>query len=149
MTNFLLIALSFFLLYSSTLRAQSNDTSHVPSVDDPPPAAIPATRVTTAPSAVVSATASRQPAAALDQKGKIEKINAQARTLSVGGIDFVFSKRGKAFIDGALVSLSDIKVGDLVAVTYFAKSDGSNFATRVIKGYKHSKKSKKTESKSD
>lgn len=146
--NPLLPLLVASLIALSNLTAQTNDLSSPPSVDELPPVAVPATPLTTAPSAEIPSKGPRPPAAALDQKGKIEKISAEERTFTVAGKDFVFSKRGKAFIDGALVSLSNLKVGDLVAVTYFARSNGTNFATRIIKGYKHSKKTKKPDEKS-
>jgi hypothetical protein len=75
-----------------------------------------------------------------DQKGTIEKIDAVAGTFSVGGMNFTLSKVGKIYIDNVKTSLSELKEGDLVAVTYWPRSDGSNSATRVIKGHPGRKK---------
>jgi hypothetical protein len=76
-----------------------------------------------------------------DQKGTIEKIDAAAGTFTVGGMNFVFSKVGKVYVDNIKSSLSELKEGDTVAVTYWPRSDGSNSATRVIKGHPGRKKS--------
>lgn len=77
---------------------------------------------------------------ALDQKGKIEKIQAEEGIFVIEGKEFKMSPKGKVFVDGGASMLREIKEGDLVAVTYFAKSDGSNMATRLIKGYRRTKK---------
>jgi hypothetical protein len=76
-----------------------------------------------------------------DQKGTIEKIDAAAGTFTVGGVNFTLSKVGKIYVDNVKSSLADLKEGDLVAVTYWPRSDGSNSATRVIKGHPGRKKS--------
>lgn len=113
----------------------ASSSAPVESVSPPPP------------SAEAPVKAKHQPPNALDQKGKIEKIDVTAGTLVVGGKSFVLSKKGKVFVDGVKMSFSDLKEGDVVAVVYFAKSDGTNTATRVIKGHKGKKKAKTTESK--
>lgn len=92
------------------------------------------------------AKAKREPPKALDQKGKIGKIDAATGTFVVEGKTFVLSNKSRVEIDGSLMSLSDLKEGDLVAVVYFAKSDGTNTATRVIKGSVHKKKKAKKSS---
>jgi hypothetical protein len=77
-----------------------------------------------------------------DQKGTIEAIDAEAGTFTVGGMSFNLSKVGKIYVDNVKSSLSELKVGDLVAVTYWPRSDGTNSATLVIKGHPGRKKSK-------
>lgn len=144
---------TFFLLTTAlglataTLYAQVDSTA-------PPPApnateAAPAPSVSPEPAQPLPTEtpvkAKHEPPRALDQKGKIEKIDVEAGTFVVGGKTFVLSKKGRVFVDGVKVPLSNIKEGDLVAVVYFAKADGTNTATRIIKGRKEKKKVKGTE----
>ena len=77
-----------------------------------------------------------------DQKGQISELNAAEGTLIVGEKTFKLAPHGRVEVDGALLSLSDLKVGDRVAVVFFEMTNGDNLATRVIKGNarRHSKK---------
>jgi 2-oxoglutarate dehydrogenase E2 component (dihydrolipoamide succinyltransferase) len=82
-----------------------------------------------------------------DQKGKISGIDAAAGTFTVEGKAFKMSPKGRVEVDGSMMGLGDLKEGDRVAVVYFEQTDGSNLATRVIKGNakRLSKKAKKAE----
>lgn len=102
----------------------------VPSTSAPAPAAPAQTAIPTQ----TGSKARHEPAKALDQKGKIEKVDAAAGTFVVAGKTFTVSKKPRIEVDGTMKSLADLKEGDLVAVVYFAKPDGLNEATRVIKG---------------
>lgn len=110
------------------------------------PASIPATPVTLETSAPTTTTtgetvvqATRKKGVPLDQKGKIEQINAAAGTFFVDGKQFKLSSKGRVSINGEWKSLEDLRVGDLVAVTYWEIS-GANCATRVLKGFAKRKK---------
>ena len=65
------------------------------------------------------------------------------------GKTFVLSNKSRVEVDGSMMLLSDLKEGDRVAVVYFAKSDGTNTATRVIKGSVHKKKKAKKSSEAE
>ncbi len=95
--------------------------------------------------------AKREPPKALDQKGKIQSLDVANGTFVVEGKSFVLAKSrktgkitAKIFVDGVSMAFSNLKEGDLVAVTYFAKADGTNSATRVYKGHKSRKAKSKT-----
>ena len=142
--------LSLFTVFLQA--AQTNEESAPPAiraqpVESPPelnseskPESKPAIPVT---AGEIPVKAVRTPSRSLDQKGKIEKLDAAAGAFTVDGKSFAFSKHGKIYIDNVRKALSDLKVGDLVAVTYFEKSDGVNNATQIVKGYPHKKKKRR------
>ena len=68
-----------------------------------------------------------------DLKGEIESIDVENRTFVVAGKTFKFWSTGKVFFKRNLKSLSDLKVGDRIAVTYREKSDGTLEASRINK----------------
>ena len=68
-----------------------------------------------------------------DLKGEIEKIDVENKTFVVAGKTFKFWNSGKVFFKRKLKALSDLKVGDKVAVTYRERSDGSLEASRINK----------------
>jgi hypothetical protein len=68
-----------------------------------------------------------------DLKGEIESIDVENRTFVVAGKTFKFWSTGKVFFKRKLKSLSDLKVGDRIAVTYRERSDGSLEASRINK----------------
>jgi hypothetical protein len=68
-----------------------------------------------------------------DLKGEIESIDVENRTVVVAGKTFKFWSTGKVFFKRKLKALSDLKVGDRVAITYREKSDGSLEASRINK----------------
>lgn len=134
------------LLAQTNVEIEVNPASVPESVA---PAAAPAAPVeTAAPAAPASETpvlSKKKSSTAGDQKGKIAEIDATAGTFVVEGKTFKLSPHGRVEVDGALMSLGDLKVGDRVAVTYFEMTNGDNLATRVIKGSakRGAKKSKK------
>lgn len=144
----------------STLQAQTEpqagaDQQPAASADTTPAATEPAkTEVAPAPSQPAAAPTVTQPTApapaptapetpaapgkqkavtTLDLKGQIESINAEAKTLTVAGKTFTFAKSGKVFFKRKQKSLSDLKVGDAVAVTYREMKDGSLLVSRINK----------------
>ncbi len=142
--------LSFFTVFLQA--AQTNKESAPPAIRakpvESPPELKPESRPEAKPAMPVSAgeipvKAVRTSSRSLDQKGKIEKLDAEAGTFTVEGKCFTFSKHGKIYIDNVRKALSDLKMGDLVAVTFFEKSDGVNNATQIVKGYPHKKRKKK------
>lgn len=68
-----------------------------------------------------------------DLKGEIESIDVENRTFVVAGKTFKFWKSGKVFFKRKLKSLSDLKVGDRIAVTYRERADGTLEASRINK----------------
>lgn len=112
---------------------------------DATPAAPAESAAPVAPSSETPVLSKKKSSVAGDQKGKIAEIDSTAGTFVVEGKTFKLSPHGRVEVDGALMSLSDLKVGDRVAVTYFEMTNGDNLATRVIKGYamKRAKKGKK------
>ncbi|MDD2710775.1 MAG: hypothetical protein PHV34_22570 [Verrucomicrobiae bacterium] len=68
-----------------------------------------------------------------DQKGPIEKLDAAAGTFVIDGKTFKLAPHGKVYVNNDLKSLTDLKDGDLVAVTFRESADGLS-ATLVIKG---------------
>ncbi len=152
--NFISGSVMVGILAAGSVLAQ--DTSIDPSSTPVPtaplaitPAEVPVTENVSTNEAPIPATAAeipvkarKEPTKALDQKGKIENLDSAKGTFTVEGVSFVLSKKGKVFIDGAKKHLSDLKAGDLVAVVYFSKADGTNLATRVIKGHSAKKKTK-------
>lgn len=143
--SFVVVA-SFMLSLTIPILAEDEAPATPVDTSGTPVENIPAS--TPAQTAPPPAKASHEPAKALDQKGFLEKVDATTGLFSVKDKttseikDFKFSNKGRVFIDGSQKTLSDLKVGDLVAVTYFAKPDGTNGATRVIKGGGKSKKKK-------
>jgi hypothetical protein len=117
-----LVVLFLFIGISFTVRGE-----------DPPPS-VPATPAETSVAQPPKPEVKREGPRALDQKGKIEKVDAAAGTFVVEGKTFTLAKKSRVEIDGNLMTLADLKEGDLVAVVYFAKADGMNAVTRVIKG---------------
>lgn len=158
------------LAFSATLllQAQAQTSTNKEPAKEKPPAAIPAKPAQPVPeskpkaaSAATSAATTNAapgeiapktkftPAQSMDQKGKIEKLDAAAGTFTVEGKNFTFSKKGKVYVDNVHKDLSELKDGDLVAVTYFEKADGANLATQIVKGYRHHKKKKASSDSSD
>jgi len=142
-----LLLVTAVIIAAPGLRAKTNQDS---ASSAPPPALraepvqipdepLPAQPV---PEGEIPVKARRTPTRALDFKGKIEKLDAEAGTFTVDGKAFVLSKHGKVYVDNVRKPLADLKVGNLVAVTYFEKTDG-NQATQVIKGYPSKEKKKK------
>ncbi len=133
------------LLITEPLFGKSN-------TDEKPPAAIPAVPVEEPPPSIKatpvelprpSSKTKRSSASPLDDKGKIESLDVKKGIFVVHGKSFILSqKEGMVYVDGLKGSLSHLKAGDLVSVIYFEKSDGTNLATRVIKGYEVKKKKK-------
>lgn len=120
------------------LRAQTNNTEAAPPPSMPAnpvatPAA-PAEQKAPTPPAETPIKAKRTAPKALDQKGQISKIDVTAGTFVVGDLTFNLSRKPRIEVDGDFKTLADIREGDKVAVVYFARSDGKNTATRVIKG---------------
>ncbi|MBI4025607.1 MAG: hypothetical protein HY360_11555 [Verrucomicrobia bacterium] len=143
----------FHTLTAAALFAAANTVTAPPSVPAKPVTSVPAKSEDAPPPASSSAPetttkAKREAPTALDQKGKIQSIDVTNRTFAVEGKTFTLTPKGKVFVDGQKQSLSDLKDGDLVAVVYFAKSDGTNSATRVIKGHKPRAKKSADDSKS-
>lgn len=68
-----------------------------------------------------------------DLKGEIESIDATNKTFVVAGKTFKLWSSGKIFFKRKVKSLSDLKVGDRVAVTYREAKDGSLEASRINK----------------
>lgn len=158
MTAFGLAAATLYAQTSSTTPSPTAPTTEEKAVAPAPQEAVPASEATPAPAPATEETpikAKREPPKALDQKGKIEAIDTAAGTFTVEGKTFVLSKSkkgkvtGKVFVDGVPMSLSDLKKDDLVAVTYYANSDGTNKATRVYKGCKGRLKAKTEKSKTE
>lgn len=108
----------------------------------PPPAAAPA-----APAVETPVPSKKKSGVPGDQKGKISGIDATSGTFTVEGKSFRMSPKGRVEVDGALMGLGDLKEGDRVAVVFFEQTDGSNLATRVIKGNakRVAKKAKKSD----
>ncbi len=133
---------------SNTAKNEAVQTQTETTDSPTPPPAIRAAPVTDSPATPTqtkektaeTGSPAKTPAAPLDQKGKIEKIDLTANTFVVEGKTFTLSKHGKVFIDNTKMTLKDLKEGDLVAVVYYAQTDGTNRATRVIKGHPHKKK---------
>lgn len=126
-------------------KVHAPSTNAVGKTEAPPPS-VPATvtnLVTNAGETPVKAT--RTPLKPLDVKGKIDKIDAGAGTLTVEGKTFIFTAKGHVYVDNVRKSLSDLKAGDLVAVTYWEKADGSLKATQIVKGYPRKKKKKNSQ----
>lgn len=140
---FLMIAAA--LGAAGSLCAQTN----VEIVVTPPAAApaIPATVEGTPPAVETPVPSKKKSGVPGDQKGKISGIDAAAGTFTVEGKSFKLSPKGRVEVDGALMGLGDLKEGDRVAVVFFEQTDGSNLATRVIKGNakRAAKKAKKAE----
>lgn len=133
------------LAVAGSLSAQTNVQIVVtPPEAAPAPPAVEAAPPPAAPVAETPVPSKSKSGVPGDQKGKIASIDATAGTFTVEGKSFKLSAKGKVFVDGAQMHLSDLKDGDLVAVVFFEQTDGSNLATRVIKGSgkKHSKKAK-------
>lgn len=144
-----------FGLATAVLHAQTSTSSTTDSASSSPPTTTTETAPVTPPVAEPAPAPVAKPAASqpvetpikakstprkpLDKKGKIEKIDSTAGTFVVEGTSFVLSKKAKVFIDGIHKSLAELKEGDLVAVTYFEKADGTNAATRIYKGHRHKK----------
>ena len=139
-TLFFAVALA---LTSSMLYAENDQESSAASSPPAATSAAPESAVATPPSnAAPAPQAAPVPAPAekpksggreyLDQKGKIESIDAEAKIFNVAGKTFKFI--GKVFVSKKQHSFSDLKVGDNVAVTYYVKPDGSNIATGVYIG---------------
>lgn len=128
-------------------KAQAPSTNVVTRTEAPPPS-VPATAtnlVTNSGETPVKAT--RTPLKPFDLKGKIDKIDAGAGTLTVEGKTFQF--KGLVYVDNVKRALSDLKVGDLVAVSYWEKADGSLKAFHIVKGYPRKKKKKKSQPAAD
>ena len=68
-----------------------------------------------------------------DLKGEVESIDVENRTFVVAGKTFKLWTTGKVFFKRKLKSLSDLKVGDRVAVTYRERTDGTLEASRINK----------------
>ena len=129
---FSIIIVSAFIWISSIPVIQAETES--PSTSSVDPDSKPPTAIKAEPANLEKKTRSTTSAAALDQKGKVEKIDVTASSFVVAGKTFVLAQHSRVEIDGSLMSLKNLKEGDLVAVVYFAKADGMNTATRVIKG---------------
>ena len=129
------LMLAAALAVVGSLTAQTNVQIIVaPTEAAPAPAAMETAPPPAAPAVetpVASKARSRVPG---DQKGKISSIDAAAGTFTVEGKSFKLSTKGRVDVDGALMGLGDLKEGDRVAVVFFEQNDGSNLATRVIKG---------------
>jgi hypothetical protein len=129
-------------LTKSAAKARPS-TAASASKEEAPPPSIPATATNLATiSGETAVQATRTPPKPLDLKGKVEKLDTTAGTLTVDGKAFVLSPKGRVYIDNVKKSLADLKTGDMVAVTYWEKEDGTLKATQIIKGFPRKKKKK-------
>ena len=66
--------------------------------------------------------------------GAIEKVDAAAKSIAIGGKTYKVDDKVKVLIDGAPKTLADLQVGDTVTLKYMTDADGSLVAQAIRKG---------------
>lgn len=66
--------------------------------------------------------------------GAIEKVDAAAKTITIGGKTYKLADSAKVNIDGAPKTLADLQAGDSVMLKYTTEADGTLLAQGVRKG---------------
>lgn len=133
---------AFSLALTVSTRAQSDPAAaSEPAAEQPAPAesAAPAAPEATAPAATAPAAPAEFPTTpegkkitTIDLKGAIESIDTENHTFTLEGKTFKFVKTGKVFFKRKQKSFGDLKVGDVVAVTYRDRN-GENLVSRINK----------------
>ena len=66
--------------------------------------------------------------------GAIEKVDAAAKSIAIGGKTYKVDDKVRVIIDGAPKTLADLQVGDTVTLKYTTDADGSLVAQAIRKG---------------
>ena len=66
--------------------------------------------------------------------GAIEKVDAVAKSIALGGKTYKVDDKARVLIDGAPKTLADLQVGDTVTLKYTTDADGSLVAQGIRKG---------------
>ncbi|MEI6877326.1 MAG: DUF5666 domain-containing protein [Spirochaetota bacterium] len=66
--------------------------------------------------------------------GAIEKVDAAAKSIAIGGKTYKVDDKVRVIIDGAPKTLADLQVGDTVTLKYMTDADGSLVAQAIRKG---------------